>query len=171
MSLDSLFISLFISSYFLLSPSSNLLYFLPLLSFPPSHFSVSSPSTCPLICRWDLLRELQSHRAVQALHRVHRPDADEDALHRLQRCHLHLQLQLFLQYDVRPMRTVYGVPGRPGGVCALRTRSRHGVWGVYGRYLLWPGKLPRPLPALHHLWWGNWEAAGCVHTNQWLCLS
>lgn len=160
----------FISSYF---PSLHLLTsftLCPLSYFLLLTFLSRLLSTCPLVCRWDLLRELQSHRGVQAMHTMYRSDAAGDALHRLQRRHLHLQLQLLLQHHVWPLRALHGVPCRTGRVLSLRAQSRHGVWGVHGWYLLWPGELPRTLPALCHLRWGNGNTAGWVHADARLCL-
>lgn len=123
----------------------------------------------PFPFRWNLLRKLQPHREMSALHRMHRSIPHEGALHRLKWRHLCVQLWLLFEHIVREVWTLHQMSWRPRHAVQLRVWPRHGVWGVQRWHLLGPGKFSGALHPLHHLWRGGNVKA--LHLSHWYSLS
>lgn len=118
-----------------------------------SHSAASYSWFSPLP-RWDVLRKLQPHRGVSALHVVQwsRGSAPhEGALHWFQWRHLRVQLRLLHERDHGAVRALHRVPGGWRHAVQLRVWPWHDMWGVRWRHVLGPGELSGALHPLRHL--------------------
>lgn len=125
------------------------------------------------LSRRDILRKLQSHRDVSALHVVQRPRGPaphEGALHGLKWRHLRVQLWLLPEWNHTAVWTLHRVSRGPGYAVQLWLWSWHDVRGVRRRrHVLGPGELSGALHPLRHL--RRWANAVSLHRNLWYGLS
>lgn len=124
------------------------------------------------LSRWDVLRKLQSHRDVSALHVMQQsrgPAPHEGALHGLKRRHLRVQLWLLPEWNHRAVWTLHRVSHGWGYAIQLWLWSWHGVRGVQWRHILGPGELTGALHPLQYLRRGGNTVF--LHLNLWYGLS